>query len=176
MKKAMDRILASHLAAAAAMIVAIAPAAPVNADNRTRLPGDMPEAYAQECGACHVPYPPGMLGEAPWRRIMAALGQHYGTDASLEAAPARQIEAWLQAHAGAYRRVREEPPQDRITRSSWYLRKHRDVEAATWQLPSVKSAANCAACHAGADRGLYDDDNLRYPAGLSDAQRRQWRD
>jgi mono/diheme cytochrome c family protein len=45
-----------------------------------------------------------------------------------------------------------------------------------WQLPSVKSAANCSACHAGADRGVFDDDALTLPAGLSARQRRAWQD
>ena len=77
----------------------------------------------------------------------------------------QQINGWLQAHAGTYKRVSEEPPQDRITRSAWFERKHRKIDPAVWKLASVKSAANCAACHTGADRGDFDDDNLKFPAG-----------
>jgi mono/diheme cytochrome c family protein len=40
----------------------------------------------------------------------------------------------------------------------------------------VKSAANCAACHTGAERGNFDDDNIRLPAGMSPAMRRNWND
>jgi mono/diheme cytochrome c family protein len=107
---------------------------------------------------------------------MSGLDRHYGTDASLDAATLQQLGTWLQAYAGTYKRVAEEPPQDRITRSAWFERKHRKVEPAVWHLPSVKSAANCAACHSGAEQGRFDDDDLRLPAGLSSRQRQAWAD
>lgn len=34
------------------------------------------------------------------------------------------------ANAGTYKRVSEEPPQDRITLLAWFERKHRKVELA----------------------------------------------
>jgi hypothetical protein len=72
--------------------------------------------------------------------------------------------------------VAEEPPQDRITRSAWFERQHRKVDPAVWKLPSVKSAAQCAACHGGAEQGRFGDDELITPAGLSQRQRRAWAD
>ena len=66
--------------------------------------------YQQECASCHIAYPPGMLPSASWQRLMGGLSQHFGTDAALEAAQVREIGAWLQVHAGTYRRVSEEPP------------------------------------------------------------------
>ena len=119
--------------------------------------------YTQECAACHLAYPPALLPAASWQRIMAGLDRHYGVDASLDAASVREIGAWLQANAGGYKRVRSEPPQDRITRSDWFERKHRDVADAVWQRASVKSRANCMACHTQADRGDFDDDRVRIP-------------
>ncbi len=151
-------------------------AATALADGGRRMPPNVPAAYTQECAACHLAYPPGLLPARSWGRLMGGLERHYGTDASLDAKPLQQINAWLQAHAGSYKRVVEEPPQDRITRSAWFERKHRQVDAAVWILPSVKSAANCAACHTGADNGRYDDDSLRMPAGLEARQRRAWND
>jgi hypothetical protein len=40
----------------------------------------------------------------------------------------------------------------------------------------VKSPAQCAACHSGAEQGRYDDDGLRQPAGLTARQRANWHD
>jgi hypothetical protein len=117
-----------------------------------------------------------MLPARSWQRVMATLDRHYGTDASLDQATARQLGAWLQANAGTYARGHEEPPQDRITRSAWFERRHRDVTPSTWKLASVRSAANCSACHAGADRGDFNDDDLRIPAGLDARSRRAWND
>jgi mono/diheme cytochrome c family protein len=132
--------------------------------------------YTQECGSCHMAFPPGLLPAASWTKIMGGLDKHYGSDASLDAATVQQINGWLQTHAGTYKRVNEEPPQDRITRSAWFERKHRKIDPAVWTLPSVKSAANCAACHTAADRGVFDDDNLKYPAGMDARMRRGFSD
>jgi len=119
--------------------------------------------YKQECAACHTPYPPGMLPAASWQRVMKGLEHHYGTDASLEPAQVQEIAAWLKANAGTYKRVREVPPEDRITRSAWFVREHREVEASVWKRSSIKSAAQCSACHAQADVGRFDERQLRIP-------------
>jgi mono/diheme cytochrome c family protein len=159
-----------------ALVLGLATLTAAQADSGRLLPRNVPAAYTQECAACHTGYAPGMLPARSWQRIMTGLDKHYGTDASLDAATVQQISGWLQANAGTYKRVAEEPPQDRITRSAWFVRKHDEVAPAVWKLPSVKSAANCAACHTGADKGDYDDDNLRMPAGLDARQRSAWFD
>jgi hypothetical protein len=119
--------------------------------------------YRQECGACHVAYPPGLLPAASWRRIAGDLAHHFGTDASLDAATTQRIATWLAANAGSSRRAAEEPPQDRITRSAWFVRKHDEVPRAAWRSPAVKTAANCAACHPRAAQGDFDEDSVRLP-------------
>jgi len=121
--------------------------------------------YQQECAACHMAYPPGLLPAASWQRMMGSLGQHYGTDASLDEASVREIGGWLKAHAGTYKRANEAPPQDRITRSAWFLRKHneREVSPAVWKRASVGSAANCAACHGNAAQGSFSERDIKIP-------------
>jgi hypothetical protein len=127
--------------------------------------GPMLPKYVQECSACHVAYPAGFLPAPSWQRVMAGLSKHYGTDASLDAASARDISAWLAANAGTYKRVSEEPPQDRISKSAWFLRKHRDgeVPANVWKRASVGSPANCSACHLHADKGDFNEHDVRIP-------------
>jgi hypothetical protein len=121
--------------------------------------------YQQECSSCHVAYPPGMLPAASWQRVTAGLNKHYGVDASLDAASSNEIGTWLAAHAGTYRRISEEPPQDRITQSTWFKRQHRDgeVPAGVWKRASIKGPSNCAACHPGADKGNFNEDDVRIP-------------
>jgi mono/diheme cytochrome c family protein len=119
--------------------------------------------YQQECASCHVAYPPGMLPAASWRRIVDGLPQHHGTDASLDAATLQQLSAWLDANAATGRRMREAPPEDRITRSAWFVREHDEVSPATWKRPAVKSPANCAACHTRADQGEFRERDIHIP-------------
>jgi mono/diheme cytochrome c family protein len=161
----MTPVHASFLRSGLAVLLAAVCLAPAWADSsvqpRTTLP-----IYTQECAACHMAYPPGLLPAKSWVRIMAGLDKHYGSDASLDAASVQQISRWLQAEAGTYKRVAEAPPEDRITRSAWFISKHRKLDPQVWKHASVKSAANCAACHTGADRGDFDDDGVKMPAGL----------
>lgn len=147
-----------------------------HADGGRPMPANPPAAYTQECASCHLAYPPGLLPARSWQRLMSSLDRHYGSDASLDAATLQQLSGWLQTHAGTSKRVSDMPPQDRITRSVWFERKHRRIDPAVWRLPSVKGAANCAACHAEADRGVFDDDNLKLPAGLDARMRRSFND
>lgn len=133
-------------------------------------------AYQQECAACHLAYPPGLLPAASWKRTMGGLSQHFGTDASLDDATVRAISGWLQTHAGTGRRAAEEPPQDRITRAQWFVRQHREVDPQIWTQAAVKSAANCAACHTAADKGSFRESEIRFPKGLDARFRRNWSD
>lgn len=160
----------------AAALLGIGWSAVVQADRGAAMPASVPPAYLQECASCHTAYPPGMLPASSWRRIIDGLDRHYGTDAAVDAATLRQIDAWLQAHAATGGRAAQAPPEDRITRAAWFVREHRKIDAATWKLASVKSAANCTACHSGADRGRFDENELRLPAGLDARQRRAWSD
>lgn len=146
------------------------------ADGGRLMAPNAPGAYTQECASCHLAYPPALLPAQSWQRLMGGLDKHYGSDASLDAATVQQISGWLQAHAGTYKRVNEAPAQDRITRSAWFERKHRKIDSEVWKLASVKSAANCAACHTAADRGAFSDDDLKYPAGMDARMRRSFSD
>jgi mono/diheme cytochrome c family protein len=121
--------------------------------------------YQQECAACHMAYPAGMLPAASWKNLMGGLTRHYGTDASLDEASVREISTWLNTNAGTYKRVNEAPPKDRITQSAWFLRKHneREVPAGVWKRVSVGGASNCVACHAQAAQGSFSERDIRIP-------------
>ncbi|MFN3630955.1 MAG: diheme cytochrome c [Casimicrobiaceae bacterium] len=139
------------------------------------MPPDVPPLYYEECGACHTAYPPSLLPSSSWRRIMGGLTSHYGVDAALDGPDATQeLQTWLLRHAGTYKRVTEAPAEDRITRSAWFERKHRKIDAEVWRLPSVKTPANCDACHTDTREGRFSDHALRVPEGLSLLQRRAW--
>ncbi len=132
------------------------------ADGNGRMVPLLPQ-YKQECAACHTAYPPTLMPAASWKRIMGSLDRHFGTDASLDAATVQTLSTWITANAGTYKRVREAPPQDRITRTAWFARKHDEVAPSTWKLPAVKSPANCGACHTTADQGDFNEHQIRIP-------------
>jgi hypothetical protein len=74
------------------------------------------------------------------------------------------VAQWLQSQAGSSRRVSAEPPpEDRISRSPWFQRKHHELSARVWSRPAIKSASNCSACHPRAAEGDFDEDAVRVP-------------
>ena len=132
--------------------------------------------YAQECAACHIAYPARMLPAPSWRRLTSSLDRHFGTDASLDPATVAALASWLEAGAARSGRAVAPPAEDRITRSDWFVREHRAFDAAAWAIPSVRSAANCAACHGGAADGDFKERGLRIPAGMPARYRRAFED
>lgn len=150
-------------------LVAGASTSPARADDNNFYP--LSASYREECGSCHVAYPPALLSPASWQAVMNGLPRHFGSDASLEPAKAREIGQFLAANAA--RRAKHEStdasgrPALRITEGAWFQRKHRDghdgITAAVWRLPSVKSPANCAACHRHAEQGDYAESDITIP-------------
>lgn len=134
-----------------------------NAGSKNLIPSNIPPIYKQECGSCHLPYPPAMLPKDSWEGIMHGLQKHYGTDASLNQQEIEQISSWLNSHAGTYKRVKETPSDNRITKSDWFARKHRKINSKEFLSPAIKSPSNCNACHKNAEQGNFDDDEVRIP-------------
>ena len=148
---------------AAALLAALLTTATAWADN---IAVPQLKAYQQECAACHLAYPPGLLPAASWQRLMGNLPKHFGTDASLDAATLQTLSSFLAANAGTFKKVARDPappPEDRISRAPWFVREHDEVPAATWQRKAIGSAANCAACHTQAAQGSFREREIQIP-------------
>lgn len=116
-------------------------------------------AYAKECGACHLAYPPDLLPAASWTKLMSGLDRHFGQNAELEPEVRAGLERWLVERAGS----RADGAPLRATETAWFSHKHRKVAGAA-ERPSVRSLANCAACHPAAERWDFDEDGVRIPS------------
>lgn len=137
-----------------ALLTALAlPALPAAADEMERVPPVTHAATLEECGECHMAFPPALLPAASWRKVMAGLADHFGEDASLEPALAAEIERYLVANAGR----RGDGNLTRISEQRWFRHEH-DFAASVWQRPEIRSKANCEACHKGAARGWFEGD------------------
>jgi cytochrome c553 len=125
------------------------------------LPSQSNSKWKQECGSCHLAFAPGLLPAESWRKLMGGLDKHFGTDASLTAQESREITAYLVKNASNRWRAPSAPL--RITETSWFQRKHDELAPAVWKRAAIKSPANCAACHPGADKGDFEEDRVRIP-------------
>lgn len=124
--------------------------------------------YLQECGSCHVPYPPRLLSGRSWNSVLDGLGQHFGTDASLDDQTAQRLRQYLTRNAGQRNTDSSNgKPQLRITQTGWFVREHQEeLPPGIWKNPAVKSASNCGACHTRAADGVFNEDDIRLPKGV----------
>lgn len=131
------------------------------ADGGGNLPALHPK-MEQECSACHIAFRPNFLPTSSWKQVMASLDKHYGTDASLSPADQKEITDWIIANS---KEQGEAPPENRITKSFWFTRKHgtNHVKPEVWQRASIKSKTNCQACHADAAKGDFNEHKVRIP-------------
>jgi hypothetical protein len=105
--------------------------------------------YKTECGSCHVAYPPQLLPKDSWQKLMARLDRHFGSDASLDPKSQEEVGRFLAANAG--RRAAPAGAEPRITETRWFRKEHDG------EIPKGRNPADCAACHKGAERGIYED-------------------
>jgi len=123
--------------------------------------------FEEECSSCHMAYPPQMLHADSWRAMMGDLSHHFGSDASIDDKRRVAITNFLLANAGGRKtgdtRDAQGKPLLRITQTARFDKKHREVPSATWQRASIKSPANCGACHTRAAAGEYSDRWVQIP-------------
>lgn len=128
------------------------------------MPSDAPRSYEAECASCHMAYPPGLLGPKNWQNIMTSLDKHFGADASLDAKTQTEITQWLVNNAASQKKYAVFAPENRITKTTWFIRQHDEVRADVWKRVGVRSPSNCTACHTDAAIGSFNEDQIRIPA------------
>lgn len=130
-------------------------------DGRLAVAPTNDAVVVKECSACHMLYPPGFLSAQSWTRLMAGLSDHFGENATLDEATKKHITDYLVANAAKTSpglvSSSAEPPI-RISELPWFKREHREVGAGMLKRRGAKSMADCKACHAGAERGLFEED------------------
>lgn len=137
--------------------------------------------YAEECGACHMAYQPGLLPGDAWTQIMspAGLSEHYGDDASLADDVRADITAFLlnnsadQAERSRSRAfaVSANPTASdqgttlpRITETRYFMHEHDEIpERLVAGNPEVGSFSQCNSCHRGAAEGVYNEKQVSIP-------------
>ena len=127
-------------------------------------PRQLNAKWLQECGSCHLAFPPGMLPAESWRKVMSGLDKHFGADASLTPEESREITAFLTANPSNRWTATTSPL--RITESKWFRSKHegtREIPADVWKRPTIKSPANCQACHPDASKASFEEDSVKIP-------------
>lgn len=133
----------------------------------------MDSAYQEECGACHVAYPPQLLPSESWKAIMSGLNDHFGDNAELPAELAVRIAAFLDGNASdrgdrmKYTRLMRDTNGTvpvRITKLPYFKEEHDEIPRRMVEdNPQVESFSRCDACHKDAAKGRFDEENAAIP-------------
>jgi len=128
--------------------------------------------YTENCGACHFAYQPGLLPSGSWAKIITDLADHFGEAIELDPEAEKIIADYLKVNAADYSSTRlsakimksigNKTPQ-RITEIPIFQQKHREIRQYVIKRESIGSLSNCSACHTTAEKGIYDDDNVKIP-------------
>lgn len=120
--------------------------------------------YQKECASCHFGFQPEFLPKASWVKIMSNLGEHFGTDASLEEGDRAAIEKYLVDNsASSFFSLRDEVVNTQITKLPYFVKEHREVPTKFIKQKEVGSLVNCNACHTKAIKGDYSERNIFIP-------------
>lgn len=130
--------------------------------------------YSNECGSCHMAYPPGLLPAESWQKVMSGLADHFGDNAELDATTHANISEFLlsnSADKSDYRRSRHfavinDPGniQIRITQTDYFKHEHNEIPAnMVSDNGKVKSFSNCNACHQKAEQASFRERDIFIP-------------
>jgi cytochrome b len=133
--------------------------------------GPLDLTYAQECGGCHMAYPPSLAPGSRWIAIMDGLPNHFGEDASLEPGLAGRIRAYLTMNAAenwdtrAAHELQGSNPQDplRLTATPFWIRMHEKIPESVFKSKAVGAKGACEKCHSDAPTGRFDPQNIHIP-------------
>ena len=133
--------------------------------------------WREECGSCHMAFHPSLLPARAWLRLMNEQQQHFGADLAFDAPTSAALLAFMTANSADQHKteaavkigqsLKPEAAPLRITETPYWVKKHRDITAAQWKQPEVKSKANCAACHQDAEAGTFEDAAMQLPKGAA---------
>mgnify|MGYP001765076953 CR=1 FL=1 len=127
-----------------------------------------------ECAACHMAYPAGLLPARSWTRMMGELDRHFGEDASLSQKEVEQIARYLVDNAADTPRANammqriasgiaaSDKPQ-RFTETRYFSYLHDEVPSGVWKRKGIGSKSNCVACHTKAEERSFAEREIRIP-------------
>ncbi|MFC1883840.1 diheme cytochrome c [Thermodesulfobacteriota bacterium] len=128
--------------------------------------------YRENCAACHFAYQPQLLPSGSWSKILTDLSDHFGETLDLDPESQKIIAEYLKANAADcsssklstrfLRSLGGQTPK-RITDIPCIRKYHHEISQDVIKREPIGSLSNCVACHKNAEKGVYDDDDVKIP-------------
>lgn len=140
----------------------------------SRIADTVTPLYKEECGSCHMTYPAGLLPERSWKKMMSDLENHFGDNAELDNESQQIIQTFLienSADKSDYRRshkfnrsIKKADTPLRISDIPYFKHEHDEIpQRMVTGNPKVNSFSQCNTCHAKAEQGSFNEDDVRIP-------------
>jgi cytochrome b len=132
------------------------------------------DIFYEKCGNCHKIYPPFLLTEKSWIRIMDGLDNHFGekiTDQNISKQEAIVIKNYLLKNAAEHSTreaavkivasVKDGRPIA-ITKTLYWIETHKNIPRSAYSDKKIKDKSNCFSCHKNIEKGNTEDINILY--------------
>lgn len=128
--------------------------------------------YLETCGACHFAYPPSLMPEASWMKLLETLDDHFGETLDPDGETRSTLTDYLKANCAeksrskcSVRILRSTGSQapSRITDIPYIINVHHEIPPEVFTRKRVGSFSNCTACHTTAEAGIFNDDYVKIP-------------
>jgi len=128
-----------------------------------------------KCSKCHKIYPPFMLPNDSWIRLMDGLNNHFGeqiTENNITKSEQTIIKAYLltqsaehSTHKIAFKTLESLGEMRPISMSKvpYWRESHKRIDKTIYKQLSVKNASNCFACHPDFEYGVFDNTRIHIP-------------
>lgn len=141
-------------------------------DNTTPRVFISDDVYIEECGSCHMAYPPELLPKESWKRIMLGLEDHFGENAELDGETFAHINQYLQINSlqndhptietvSSWFKSLPKNASLRITELPGFLEHHKDPIRRLGEGGDVEGFLSpCEDCHKEAASGIFNKERI----------------
>jgi len=139
-------------------------------DNTTPAVFETNQIYNEECGACHLAYPPGLLPAKSWQRLLKGLEDHFGENAELDSSTMAHLAQYLRRNSlenesspriSKLKKNMPASPPIRITELPQF---HQEHESTVRQLGNIELPVGffspCEDCHKEGASGIFDKEKI----------------
>ena len=128
------------------------------------------DIFVEECASCHILYPPHLLPQKAWNKMMDNLEEHFGDDASVDDSSNKIIRKYLlnnssetsNKQASVYI-MKEYMNEIAISDTSYWKDIHKNINKKIFQSKKIRTKSNCKACHTNFENGLIENEDINIP-------------